>query len=46
MPTYLELAYEGNYVGHLSGIFRAMEVFTYQGKVYVANPETDKVLLY
>lgn len=30
-PTYLDLAYEGNYVGKS---FIGGEIFTYQGKVF------------
>jgi hypothetical protein len=43
MPTYLELAYRGNYVAgvhdHLSS-----EIFTYKGRVYLVFTDDDTVL--
>lgn len=39
MPTYLELAYEGNYVG--SWLYA--EVFTYEGKTFFAFPTIGTV---
>lgn len=35
VPTYLELAYNGNYVGRWPTL-PEVEIFTYKGKVYSA----------
>jgi hypothetical protein len=42
--TYLFLAYEGNYAG--KSPVGKWEIFTYDGKVYLANPVTDTVIEY
>lgn len=39
MPTYLELAYEGNYIGK----WWFGEIFTYKGKIFFAFPELNTV---
>lgn len=41
-PTYLTLAYDGNYVGRspLGG----WEMFTYNGELWIVNPATDQAV--
>jgi hypothetical protein len=41
MPTFLELAYNGNYVGR--GLITRSFVFTYNTKVFLAFPDDEKV---
>jgi hypothetical protein len=54
MPTYLELAYDGNYAGrvcwpiNLDGtvLFAQLELFTYRGNVYTVDYHTEQVSVY
>jgi hypothetical protein len=44
MPTYLTLAYEGNYAGsYICPDKSRIEFFTYQCETYLAIPQTDEV---
>lgn len=48
MPTYLQLAYEGNYVcqtEHAKLLMTWGAIFTYQGEVYLAWPNEEVVQL-
>ncbi len=42
VPTYLQLAYEANYVGRNKD--GNGEIFEYEGKVFLAFHRTDKVV--
>jgi hypothetical protein len=44
MPTYLTLAYDGNYVGKTSG--GHFLLFTYKENLYVVDPDTDTVAMF
>jgi hypothetical protein len=44
MPSYLDLAYEGNYAGIVP--WNGWEIFTLNGTAYLANPATDEVVLF
>ena len=47
MPTYLQLAYDGNYAGRLKLTpWQEWEVFTYKGEVYLAHPTGEVIFFY
>jgi hypothetical protein len=43
MPTILDLAYDGNYVGRVNKTVH-IHIFTYKGNVYWYYPNRDEVV--